>query len=113
MFWKLSMEQSFQQHSLVVKLLSQPGVIKQQGAESSMKTASDFLCLCPRLSSPGGRGIPVQLGQGQASHSANPDLRISGAALLSIPFSSWEINPQSNFTYLFLMDSFEFLEVST
>lgn len=44
MFWKSPMEQSFQQHSFMVKLLLHPGVIKQQGADSSMKTAL-FSCV--------------------------------------------------------------------
>lgn len=46
MFWKSSMEQSFQHHSLVVKFLLQPGIIKQRGADSWMKTTFNCLFLC-------------------------------------------------------------------
>lgn len=90
MFWKFPMEQPFQQHSLAVKLLQQPGVIKQQGADSSMKTA---LISCVSV-----KDSPL-LGGGTSMCSLARDIlqsHISGAAaLLSAPFSSWKINPQS------------------
>lgn len=99
MFWKFPMEQSFQQHSLVVKLLLQPGVIKQQGADSSMKRA---LISCVSV-----KESPL-LGGGTSMCSLARDTsvilqsHISGAAaLLSAPFSSWKINRQSDF-YLFI-----------
>lgn len=93
MFWKFPMEPPFQQHSLAVKLLQQPGVIKQQGADSSMKTA---LISCVSV-----KDSPL-LGAGTSMCSLARDMpvilqsHISGAAaLLSAPFSSWKINPQS------------------